>query len=120
MRGPGESLAGEGRKELPPTDFGKLLMETSVALWPREELNLLTSQKGQGGVEKAYTMFLGVIAEVQDTRDCLLCVLLGVKLVQKGRGRKKPTDSFLGVSSSPTPFQLPVKDCSRPPSSTAV
>lgn len=51
-------------------------METSATLWPCEEPNLLTSQKGQDGVEEAYTMFLGVGSEVQDTRDCLLCVLL--------------------------------------------
>lgn len=48
-------------------------METSATPW----LNLLSSQKGQGGVEETYTMCLGVVAEVQYLRDCLLCVLLG-------------------------------------------
>lgn len=97
VRGSGESLAGEGRKELPPTDFGKLLMETSVTLWPCEEPNLLTSQKGQDGVEKAYIMFLGVIAEVQDTRDCLLCVLLGSNWCIKEEVGRSPLTAFWGV-----------------------
>lgn len=77
VQGQGESLAGGGSKELPSTDFGQLLMETSATLWPCAEPNLLTSRKGKDGVEEAYTMFLGVVSEAQDTRDCLLCVLLG-------------------------------------------
>lgn len=73
-------------------------METSATLWPCEELNLLTSRKGRDGIEEAYTMLLGVVAEVQDTRDWMLCVLLRSS-VHMERGRKKPTEGFLGASS---------------------